>query len=252
MFYMITFSPAGGTKRCANYLASAWTERKKQIDLINRVDHFDEYEFTEDDICLVAVPVFSGRVPSVAAERIKMLRGNGAKAIAVAVYGNQLYGDTLLELSEILRNDGFRVMAAAATIAQHSVAGEFAPGRPDADDIKQLKEWSVQIKNKLESHEDAEAFPPSRPYREAHDTPVTPRTDRSLCAYCGVCVSRCPTEAILRENPDQTDVDKCIFCMGCVSICPREARTVEPEILAKAKLALQDECAERKENELFL
>ena len=58
--------------------------------------------------------------------------------------------------------------------------------------------------------------------------------------------------SVIVTGPDQTDVDKCIFCMGCVSICPREARTVEPEILAKAKLALQDECTERKENELFL
>ena len=252
MFYMITFSPTGGTKRCANYLASAWTERKKQIDLINRADHFDEYEFTEEDICLVAVPSFSGRVPSVAAERLKLLRGNGAKAIAVTVYGNHLYGDTLLELSEILRNGGFRVMAAAAAVAQHSVIGEFAAGRPDVSDIKQLKDWSVQIKNKLESNEEAEAFPPGRKYREVPDTPVTPRTDKTLCAYCGICVSRCPTDAILRENPDQTDVDKCIFCMGCISICPREARTVEPPVLEQVKQYLQDECVERKENELFL
>ena len=37
--------------------------------------------FQADDVCLVSVPSFAGRVPAVAIERLKKFSGNGAKAI---------------------------------------------------------------------------------------------------------------------------------------------------------------------------
>lgn len=40
-------------------------------------------------------------VPVPAAERISRIRGNGAKAVIVCVYGNRAYEDTLVELEGI-------------------------------------------------------------------------------------------------------------------------------------------------------
>ena len=99
MFYEITFSPTGGTKKCADLLSAAWRE-KTEIDLMKRQDDFTKYTFTAEDICLVAVPSFGGRVPAVATERLQMMQGGGAKAILVVVYGNRAYEDTLVELEE--------------------------------------------------------------------------------------------------------------------------------------------------------
>ena len=61
MFYEVTFSPTGGTKRSADLLSAAWKE-KAEIDLMKRRDDFTKYAFTAEDICLVAVPSFGGRV----------------------------------------------------------------------------------------------------------------------------------------------------------------------------------------------
>ena len=141
MFYEITFSPTGGTKKCADLLSAAWKE-KAEIDLMNRRDAFAKYSFTAEDICLIAVPSFAGRVPAIATERLTEMQGNGAKAIAVVVYGNRAYEDTLVELEDILKNCGFQVAGGAAVVAEHSIFREFAQGRPDAEDAEQLKAWS--------------------------------------------------------------------------------------------------------------
>ena len=49
----------------------------------------------EEDVCLVSVPSFAGRVPQIAVERMKKISGNGAKAILNCVYGNREWGMTL-------------------------------------------------------------------------------------------------------------------------------------------------------------
>ena len=62
MFYVITFSPTGGTKKSADLLSSAWSE-KTEISLMDRKADFGKV-FTAEDVCLVAVPSFAGRVPA--------------------------------------------------------------------------------------------------------------------------------------------------------------------------------------------
>ena len=101
MFYEITFSPTGGTKKCADLLSAAWSE-KTEIDLMDRKADFSKYTFTEEYTCLVAVPSFGGRVPAIATERLQNMQGGGAKAILVVVYGNRAYEDTLVELDLLL------------------------------------------------------------------------------------------------------------------------------------------------------
>lgn len=62
---------------------------------------------TKEDVAIVAVSSYSGRVPSTAAERISKIQGNGAKAIIVCVYGNRAYEDTLVELQDLVQQAGF-------------------------------------------------------------------------------------------------------------------------------------------------
>ncbi len=64
-------------------------------------------------------------------DRINKIKGNGAKAVAVVVYGNRDYDDTLLELKNVLEENGFVVGAMVAAIAEHSIARNLAAGRPD-------------------------------------------------------------------------------------------------------------------------
>lgn len=87
---------------------------------------------------MIAVPSYGGRVPQAATERLSAIRGNGAKAVLLCVYGNRAYEDTLVELEDTAKQAGFRVIAAIAAIAEHSIARQFATGRPDAQDQARL------------------------------------------------------------------------------------------------------------------
>ena len=49
------------------------------------------------------------------------MKGNKAKAVLVAVYGNRAYEDTLLELKEQVDLCGFHVTAAVSAVAEHSI-----------------------------------------------------------------------------------------------------------------------------------
>jgi len=247
MFYEITFSPTGGTKKSADLLSAAWSE-KTEIDLMDRKADF-HHVFTAEDVCLVAVPSFAGRVPAIAAERLKMMRGGGAKAILAAVYGNRAYEDTLAELEDILKDCGFQPVGGAAVVAEHSIFREFAAGRPDEKDAEQLKEWSEKLKEKAEKGGTV-SFPGNRPYKKYGAIPMTPKA--KICQNCGKCVSRCPVGAIPADNPKETDSDRCITCMACVAECPIGARGVNPVALAGAKALLKNALKGRKESEIFI
>ena len=67
--YSIHFSPTGGTLNVMNILSKE-LGKAKQIDLCARFTDFSKFEMTADDICLVGVPSFGGRVPGVAIERM--------------------------------------------------------------------------------------------------------------------------------------------------------------------------------------
>ena len=248
MFYEITFSPTGGTKKCADLLSAAWSE-KTEIDLMKSQDDFSKYTFTAEDICLVAVPSFGGRVPAVATERLQMMQGGGAKAILVVVYGNRAYEDTFVDLEDTLKAAGFQPVGGAAVVAEHSIMREFAAGRPNAEDEVQLKEWSEKLKEKAEQGGEI-TFPGNRPYKKYGALPMVPKA--KSCQGCGKCVSICPVGAIPADQPNETIAEKCITCMACVATCPMQARALNPVALAGAKAMLKKALEGRKENELFV
>ena len=115
--YQILFSPTGGTKKAAAPFAEVFGREVSTIDLTDASMDFSRISLDKEDICIVAVPSFGGRVPAIAAERLERIRANGAMAILVVVYGNRAYDDTLLELKTCLKRAGFRCAAAVAAVA---------------------------------------------------------------------------------------------------------------------------------------
>ena len=84
-----------------------------------------EYVFDENDIVVFGVPVIAGRVPNVLLKFLDTLKGGGAMAIPVVLYGNRNFDDALIELRNILEDKGFHTVAAAASISnveKHSIA----------------------------------------------------------------------------------------------------------------------------------
>lgn len=244
------FSPTGGTKKAGMLLCEGISWDVEAVDLGKKEEAPRE---PEGDLVVAAMPVFGGRIPGVAAEKLRTLNGKGKKAVAVAVYGNRAYEDALLELKDILEECGFEVTAAAALVAQHSMVPEVGAGRPDEEDQKEILEFGRKVREKLEkgSHGAVE-IPGNRPYKDEMEIPATPMSAPS-CTKCGRCAMACPTDAIrIEDGQVMTEKESCILCMACKAACPEHARILPPPMQAMMNEKLGAFRTVRGANELFL
>jgi ferredoxin len=251
--YEIIFSPTGGTKKVADIITDRFRSESSLIDLTDSFLDFSLYSFSEEDVCIVAVPSYGGRIPGVAGERLKQMRGNKAKVVSVTVYGNRAYDDTMLELNDTLIESGFCPVAAIAAVAEHSIMRQFAAGRPDEEDRRELVDFTERIKRGLQngSLTETPAVPGKRPFRSFDGVPMKPRTGKS-CTKCGICAEKCPVGAIPSDMPMSTYHDRCITCMRCITVCPQKNRSISKVLVAAGAQKLKKACRERKKNELYL
>lgn len=248
--YNICFSPTGGTKKVADYLASSLGGEFQLIDLCVPVE---ARTLTPEDVCLVSIPSYGGRVPGLALERLGMIQGNGAKAIAVCVYGNREWDDTLTELQDSLISLGYTFAGAVAAVAEHSMFRQFAAGRPDEADAAELAVFAGKIRKKLDAGtfgpiELAGSHGPYKPFPGASLKPVV----SDACGKCGICAESCPAGAIDPKAPNTTNLAACIGCMRCIALCPEKARGLDPQVVETVGARLAPMLGGHKENYLFL
>lgn len=103
-------------------------------------------------LAVITVPVYGGHVAPLALERMKELHADGAPAVVVVVYGNRAYEKALVELDAFVTKLGFKVIAGATFVGEHSYSSEKYPvasGRPDADDLEYAKLFGEKYVLKL-------------------------------------------------------------------------------------------------------
>ena len=144
------------------------------------------------------------------------------------------------------------MIAAVAAIAEHSIARQFAAGRPDAQDAAQLAEFAQQIQQKLLAEDASEpSIPGNRPYKQAGGHRMAPEATED-CVSCGACAAACPVCAIDKGDPKRAAGEACISCMRCIAVCPRGARKLDSSKLSAVSQMLSKVCVVRKECELFI
>ena len=243
------FSPTGGTKACGECFCKAIATNVKAVNL-----GLEEAAFNTDcDLAVFAMPVFAGRIPSVVAEKLAALNGNGTKAVTLVVYGVRAYEDALLELNNVVTAANFTVVASAALVAQHSIVPAVGQGRPNEEDKASIATFAQQVMAKLANGDVSPVTVPGNfPYREAGNMPFTPIC-LPACGKCGACVAVCPTKAIvMNEEGIKTDVDTCILCMACTAACPKKERVLPPAVQENMNEKMAALVSVQRENEYFL
>ena len=164
----ITFSPTGGTLRVCEALCEGLGTIATATELCVPADEVAVPTIGPSDLVVVGMPVYAGRVPALAVERLRCVETHGARCVVVAVYGNRAYEDALVEMRDVATAMGFRVVAAVAAIAEHSICRMYGAGRPDEADAHELAAFGAAIRNAMERKEPSHPLvvPGNRPYKQ--------------------------------------------------------------------------------------
>ncbi|MGL4337070.1 MAG: 4Fe-4S dicluster domain-containing protein [Turicibacter sp.] len=230
---LLYFSPNGTTLKTLRNIAQGLGVRNiHEIDLTGFNERWINRQFDEDELVLIGLPVYSGRLVCTAKEILNHMNGQNTLCVPVVVYGNRDYEDALIELVEGLTKKGFNPIAAGTFIGEHSFSNQIATNRPDALDANNQIKFGEKIKEMVEELEDVTSVqtnlnvPGNKTYQHANDLPICPSVNGD-CKECGACIKICPMKAIDPNKPSRTDNFRCILCMKCVKTCPSQARHIE-------------------------
>jgi formate hydrogenlyase subunit 6/NADH:ubiquinone oxidoreductase subunit I/flavodoxin len=255
---LVYYSPTNTSKRTGRAIVQGTGLDYDYIDLTLPDADSKNYEIAADELVIISAPVYSGRIPSIAVNRLKKLKGTGTPVVIVSVYGNRAFDDALLELLDITKKLGFKAVAGAAFIGQHSFDTKDTPiatGRPDAEDIKKAMEFGAKVMEKLSGLDEVPdlSVPGNHPYRKGGGGNIrSPETNPETCILCGLCARMCPSDCVEVTDSVSTEKARCTACSACVQNCPTGARHWEHEGILKSAKRLSNEHGERKEPEIFI
>ena len=260
--HYVFFSPTGTTQAAIRAVGNGTGRTAGQMLDITVGAPEGAIPFTKEDLVIVGMPVYSGRLPGLAVERFRAIGGKNTPVVPIVVYGNRAYDDALVELSDLCAAQGLHTVAAGAFIGEHSfstVEFPIAVDRPDGEDLQYAEQFGSRITQLLDTCESVAQLalpelPGNRPYKSAmQPVPVATCTDPQACTQCGKCVACCPTQGIrMTDAGPVTEADSCIWCMACVRNCPTNARLVSLPKINDIAQRLHGACKERRKPESFL
>lgn len=269
LFFSTTKTTEKITLQIFNKIASSFDSSLKQnlaeISPDKRSDFVKSLKFNENDLLLFAVPVYSGRIPTILLSDLNALNGNNAKVVPIVVYGNREYDDALLELSDIMEKRKFKNISAAAFIGEHSFSTDQMPiakNRPDDKDLVEADNFAIKtlelFKKSQQDHKKIIKLniPGNHPYKKKKASNLENFIKvNSKCNSCGICEKICPQNAVMDgsnpENAFQADPKKCIACCACIKYCPQKARSIGSDFMLGVQKKLFNNCQTHKEPAFF-
>jgi len=258
---IIYFSPTKGTEKVSKAIAKGTGLKTDEYNFTYISSAPRTPVFKNDELVLIGLPVYYGRIPYVCLNYLKSLKAHNTPCILLAVYGNRHYDDILAEMEDIALKQGFLPMAAAAFLAQHSYTSNLAFGRPGSEDLKKAEIFGKVIIAKLSKNGICalpyNTIPGTRPYKPygKNNAPVpefSPVINEN-CVKCGVCVKVCPAEAVTNDGGViNTDKNKCITCRACAINCEHKAIDIVDKQFLQAVKYLESNFADKKEPLIIL
>ena len=253
---LIYFSPTKTTKHVIEGIANGLQPVKiTQLDMtLPQADQLESVGI-QDDLVILGAPVYGGRIPQVAVNRLSKIRGKNTPAVVVVVYGNRDIDDALMELSDLAIKTGCRPVACGVFIGEHSFSSDTVPiarNRPDDEDRQLAGMFGKSIREKLLQISNIDDIMPLKlpgnfPYKKRGKHSWTPPgTRENLCTLSGRCKKVCPVGAITITNMVKTDVNACIYCCACVKECLTKARYITDTDVKKITLWLSKTFPQRK------
>lgn len=256
--HLVYFSPTHTSAKTAFAIAEGMQPEILLESDITYESADEEIEIHNDELTIVAVPVYGGRVAETALQRLHTFKGNQAPVVPVVVYGNRDYEDALLELTDTLKAQGFIPVSAGAFVGEHSYSRKEMPiaaGRPDEADHLIASRFGQEIMKKLSALRTVADLEPlgikgCYPYKvKSPSAPQAPVVDDAICTLCEYCIDVCPVGAIsISAGNMYSDPAACIKCCACVKECPEGARSFDTPYTAM----LHKNFSTRREPELFL
>ncbi len=261
--WLVSFSPTRTSKKVIDAIASGIRDIPfETIDLTYPDNFSKKIHFAADELVIIGVPVYAGRVAPLAVKRLETITGNNTPAVIVVTYGNREFEDALIELRDIAMEAGLNPLAACSFIGEHSFSGIETPigaGRPDSVDLAAAEAFGEKIMAKIAAVVENPAteyrleVPGNIPYKAGMGSlPFTPMVNHSQCTLCAECITSCPAGAISLASEIEIDPKLCIFCCACVKNCLQGAMEIDAKPIKEKRQWLYEHCAERKEPELYL
>ena len=247
--FIAFFSPSGSTRHVAEVIEKQFQELGIEVALVDLSECTDcsrvvsqKIKASKKNTCLfIGSPVYVSHAVPMVMEFIAGLEDNaGPFAVPFVTWGGASSGISLFEMSQELSGKGFTILGAAKILGVHSLMWQLdnplGKGHPNAKDDDIVRDWVVNIVNKLCEDNPKGILPSDLAYQseEVHKemekiglkdakTHMPKRTvDQKLCTECRICADICPTDSIVL-SPYPEFGDGCIFCFNCLKTCPEEA-----------------------------
>jgi NAD-dependent dihydropyrimidine dehydrogenase PreA subunit len=255
---LVYFSATDVSKKYAKAMGKALEKPVVEYDftLLKDRDPSKAPSLGKEDLMILSLPVYGGRVPTVCLDYLMNLKGSETPCILVATYGNRAVDDALVEMEDIVSKCGFIVVGACAVVGRHSFSDEIAGKRPTKEDLQGAAEFAKMVAKKNSVKLATGVIPGNRPYKEKSTSPNTimPKT-LDTCINCKVCAKKCPNKVIDFDDPRKMvkDASACLRCNSCVVRCPVHAKYFDdPTYLGIVKKCIEAFGKPDKQNAYYM